>query len=506
MHKASSLPQIANGSCPDVTGYPYLDAWANSSVIVCAPKPADAITSTITCYPNPTLPGKQTVCTGEYLVMNSVEFMGENEGFHMHRAKVLPRPVKGAVKASCDFQDKPEVRDALAAPVANEWFVQGLMLTQARNELESACTGSNYVDHPVFFLTSSESTNFWHHSEDIVTTMATFYILREWLKGADKLEIVFADFDVPGYFMEIWQRLAAPVPIRHLPSQPYPPGTCFRKLIQAGYGLASAPKDIAEARRCPSLLYSATALWLADLFPEMTQKRSMVKDKRVGKVVLDISEEIVGNKQEQHRTKYAGQQRLKSASGVVTKTVLWLSRRNYERVWVHHPGGNWGSRVVDNEDEVIQGISSAVLRWNAKNCIRLFHWSEKASENEKQQCRNSTVFYRFAALECGDLPFYPDQIYHSTSASILVGVHGAHITHQFFQPLGLDSGVVEVAHNFYRTHFICLANWLGHRYTKVKSAGPSINVQTLVNAVTHMMDDIAQSSARYSDAEPSSDL
>lgn len=56
--------------------------------------------------------------------------------------------------------------------------------------------------------------------------------------------------------------------------------------------------------------------------------------------------------------------------GLVTKNVLWLSRRNLEAVRVHLSSDPWRAlRMLDNEDDVMAAMQAAVTEWNNENCL-----------------------------------------------------------------------------------------------------------------------------------------
>ena len=42
------------------------------------------------------------------------------------------------------------------------------------------------------------------------------------------LQLVIADFQIPGHFLEILRRISLPHPLRNMGAQPHPPNTCFR--------------------------------------------------------------------------------------------------------------------------------------------------------------------------------------------------------------------------------------------------------------------------------------
>ncbi len=47
------------------------------------------------------------------------------------------------------------------------------------------------------------------------------------------ITVVAFDGAVPGFYLELWRRIAFPAKVRFLRNNPYPPGTCFRHALIA---------------------------------------------------------------------------------------------------------------------------------------------------------------------------------------------------------------------------------------------------------------------------------
>ena len=69
-----------------------------------------------------------------------------------------------------------------------------------------------------------------------------------------------------------------------------------------------------------------------------------------------------------------------------------------------------------------------------------------------------------------------EQIEKISTTDVLVGVHGAGMTHVLFLPL--HSSVIEVVPSGYdgRIHFQYMSAWRGHHYAKVGASGGENNV------------------------------
>ncbi|GAX86698.1 hypothetical protein CEUSTIGMA_g14105.t1, partial [Chlamydomonas eustigma] len=221
--------------------------------------------------------------------------------------------------------------------------------------------------------------------------------------------------------------------------------------------------------------------WLRSLFPEITALKR--------EIPTDLQTQV---------------------QGVPLKTyaVLWISRRNYEKIHKNRLNSWQATRVASNEDELILALSKEILDWNNNACFRRgggrsaasFKNSKRTLQEEKQQrylqqqngCRDKAVVFELQVMELSDTAFYPDQLIKLTRMRILMGVHGAGMSNMIWMTPE-QGGVVEVMHNAGggNLHYANMAGLLNHTYVAVESGGPTLNIVNCVNALKEVMDTVS---------------
>jgi hypothetical protein len=157
----------------------------------------------------------------------------------------------------------------------------------------------------------------------------------------DGLQVVIADDKPPGTFLDILRRLSHPHPLATLRTAPWPPGACLRAAAIApfvGHGnslLAAAAEEVG----CRSVMLTAAAHWLRDLFRDL-----LPREQRAGGPGPPPDEGDGGED---------GQQQLQ---------FVWLSRARFEAGIRGKMTGWQRQRVAPNEPEVVTALQEAVAR------------------------------------------------------------------------------------------------------------------------------------------------
>lgn len=104
-------------------------------------------------------------------------------------------------------------------------------------------------------------------------------------------------------------------------------------------------QSIAQNSLCRSVVLYATSLWLRFIFP-------------------DIMEAIVSKPtDEEPKTTL-------QVDSIAWKSVLWISRRNFEATAGHQFTSFQRVRTVRNDDEIIMELHKRILEWNNNACLR----------------------------------------------------------------------------------------------------------------------------------------
>ncbi|GFR49172.1 hypothetical protein Agub_g11194 [Astrephomene gubernaculifera] len=114
---------------------------------------------------------------------------------------------------------------------------------------------------------------------------------------------------------------------------------------------------------------------------------------------------------------------------------------------------------------------------------------------ETDGCRRTNVLFKFVDGDFNDMPYH-GQLHTIFRTGVLVGVHGAGLTHGFFMPPG-QSAVLQLlgesfskvaANNVFRN----MAAGLGNYYEDVLYSGVDVDVEKLKEAVKRAMDAVAR--------------
>eukprot|EP00466_Bigelowiella_natans_P005276 jgi/Bigna1/71744/fgenesh1_pg.16_\ len=165
----------------------------------------------------------------------------------------------------------------------------------------------------------------------------------------------------------------------------------------------------------------------------------------------------------------------------------------FRRDYLAHPRAGAGrtTRKISNEMQVVNVLSRLKDDSNS-NCSSLLVRLE--SENEENKW---SIEFRSMSLE--SMPF-KKQVEVVSRQNILIGVHGAALSHVLWMKPGSD--LIEITSGGYsgRFHFEFFATWAGLRYRKVQVQGGNlINVNT--DVLAGIVRDIAN--AHYTSSSPS---
>ncbi|PNW72430.1 hypothetical protein CHLRE_16g678997v5 [Chlamydomonas reinhardtii] len=323
---------------------------ADSAGSVAAPAPAR---SRIDVFPVKDKRATNMFAAAENTVVDASAFLGGTPG-------EMPAAPRGSFAAACSVS--PERLQALKAEAYLEvenvkrWLGDALQ-ADAYTKVAQACVPpperaatagaaarkSGPVLHPVLLLTRWDTTNAFHSLEEVVTTFISLAVLNDERLVDQGLQVVIADGKPDGYYLDVWASLSRPYPLRILSRNPWAPGTCLSRSLHntfAGTSLLTS-MGAALATQCRSPVVAGAALWLRHMLAPAIQPPV-----RSGfKVPLQ-------NK------------------GVVRKTVVWISRRNFEAQkrdsftsWQH-------TRMFGNEGELVLELQREVWRWNDGACMR----------------------------------------------------------------------------------------------------------------------------------------
>ncbi|GBF97886.1 hypothetical protein Rsub_10241 [Raphidocelis subcapitata] len=421
--------------CDERVGRGYLERWRGLGAEFCAPPPGAGGGSRVRCNAHPA--ADLTVCLAEGLVLDSRAFMGAAPA-----PDGLPRAPHGSVRLGCNATSP--LRGYLRGRLANEgprrWLVDAAEFV-GPDAVAPPCADAGAVRRAVVFVSRLDGSNAFHNAEMLVHLflgLATLQLRPELLEHG--LQVVIADDQPPGFFLDVLRRLSHPHPLVNLRSNPFPDGTCFRAAVLApfvGHGnslLAASAEEVG----CPSELLHAASLWLRELFYQILPREPEPPEAP--------AEAQLG--------------------GLRQLLFLWVSRAQFE-ARAREGLTPWQRlRVVPNELEVITALQQAVYRWNNASCPL----------NPGPGCRDTKVFFTFQALELSALPFYPDQVFALSRTAVLAGVHGAGLANALLMEPGRGA-VVEAWHGMEDNyHYANLAAALGHAYFNVRSregAAPS---------------------------------
>jgi hypothetical protein len=363
---------------------------------------------------------------------------------------------------------------------------------------EPVNTCRHTISQPVWFVERLDASNIFHASEDHSNAFLSLLLIPDELKQTMKngIQIVLVDAMESGPFLGFWQRLSHPFPLRQLHIDPYAPGTCFtagalfsihseRSLISAGlhgepwrvYGQANEKK---RKIGCPNLILSAFARWKRDLFADRTHtgmERDVWGNEGFGGGKEDerwIPDMTVSSWARAEEMWLSAARRQKGSEWYVHREtgnvsfpsvqpnrlhhkILWLSRRAHESTLLN-PTSWQKQRMVfaKAEDCGMRRLQRLVESRNSKQCIRLH-----PPANQTRKCKGKTDhFWDLEFMEPSDLSF-ESQIERVARADVLIGAHGAALSHAIHLRPG--SAVVELAMGGNR-HFQYLAEGTGHRY------------------------------------------
>ncbi|KAI9002583.1 hypothetical protein DFJ74DRAFT_696185 [Hyaloraphidium curvatum] len=362
------------------------------------------------------------------------------------------------------------------------------------------------VTEPVWFVERLDPINIYHGSEDHTHVFDALLVLPDDLLasfGNRSFRFVFLDPQEDGFFLEFWQRVSYPNPVRFLHKEPYPPGTCFvggtvwsvhseRSVLSLGL---HGEGWRGYGRKCPSLLLQAFNRWIRDLFADRTHTPasemvwSRFSFRGDGRIVIP-DETLFSFWDEAERLQDQPQREawwMERESRSIVKgnrgrillrrrhSLIWLSRRSLETTQAQLT--SWQqARLIPAEVEecFLQRLLRFVLFRNSQQCIRRFPPNRQARE-----CRGvANHFWDVENLEASDLS-YAEQMERVGRADIIVGAHGAALTHAIHMRPG--SAVVELAMGG-NPHYEFMTTGAGHRYFAT-----SLETQSMENALHPVM-------------------
>mmetsp|Transcript_10615 Transcript_10615/g.22810 ORF Transcript_10615/g.22810 Transcript_10615/m.22810 type:complete len:703 (+) Transcript_10615:83-2191(+) len=346
--------------CASMFGVGFVENWRSEKHNICkvqseAAKGADPQTQLLSFLND--AHGKKM------MIMESLNVVYDSKAYSQQVDDLgNPKPSPGALKASCGLN-----------PDAKPWsggFTQGLGPREVRQALmdnqgpavaEACGPGAKHVvDHPVLLLHRYDTTNAYHNLEDVVTVFLTLAVLDSPAVRQKGVQVIITDGKPLGFYPEIWQRLSYPYPLRMMRADALPPGTCLRHVIHPPYGGASlfSYTGVGTQSSCRSPLVVGLSHWLRGLFPDITAAQ---------------------------RDFQVSLQTQSGSSRITTRSIIWISRRNYEGVASKHWTGWQRTRMYGNENDIILALQKAVLSWNDGACFRKDRVQGRRLLQEQQQ-------------------------------------------------------------------------------------------------------------------------
>ncbi|GFR47622.1 hypothetical protein Agub_g9361 [Astrephomene gubernaculifera] len=447
--KKGTVPIDSN--CDAQFGQGYLDKWKAAKKDVCKPGGK----STYSCYAHPPSSRGNNVgsmfCTATNLILDSADFIGD---IMTNPAARFPNPKKGSARVACSLPDPlPWTRQQVADQHTDRWLYDALTAAPA-DEVEATCSDPRRtVPHPVYFMTRMDTTNAFHHFEEIVNFFAALWLFPDKQLLQQGIAVVMFDGHPPGFYLELWRRAAYPYRIRFLRSRPYPPGTCFKHVLLASMPHRSLYTHFWPGMQtsCRSLVFSAVMGWAHALMADTRPESYTWPDG-------------------QHRQN----------EDTVVGRVTWVSRRHFEAANKGRMNSWQMQRMLNNEDAVVPALSAAVTQWNARSCLR---------QPGAADCRRLPVYFEFGTMELGDHRWYPEQLSTLSRTNVLMAVHGAGVFNEvWLRPA--TSSVIEVMHNAGGNyHYRNIAAFLGLPYSDMGSAHDPAQ---LAAKLTEVMDETAR--------------
>jgi hypothetical protein len=347
------------------------------------------------------------------------------------------------------------------------------------------------INHTVWFVERLDPLNIYHASEDHSHVFDSLLLLPEEIREAlakhRGVQIVFLDPQQDGPYVDFWERISYPNKVRFLHKDPFLPGTCLtggsiwsihseRSLLSLGlHGQGWR----GYGRGCPSLLLQGFNRWIRDIFADRTHTGAesslwSLAPFAPGSTIPDMT---LFNAKEESKLppRPAGKGRRKTkwfmdreslsimrlGPGPRPKhkrhTILWLSRQTHEATSKQLTSWQSARAVKPSAEEcILQRLVRLVLFRNSKQCIRLHSPAEQDTA-----CKGVVDhFWDIENLETSDVTF-GEQIEEISKADIIVGVHGAALTHAGHLKPG--SAIVELTPGG-NAHYKFMTEGMLHRY------------------------------------------
>jgi len=447
-----------SAECESSCGIPYVNRWKAEKKRICNSLLNTPTSSVLDCYSHPS--NFQTMfCHGHNIIIDSTALLGGYDNGKTFFPKSEPK----SVRVSCTL-DKGFTVNYKDDFTLNNIFAVALQHSLPESEMSACKDPLRMVNHPVWFMSRWDPTNHWHHWEDLITMFLELLMLDLDVVREKGVEIVVMDAYPPGFYMEIWRRISWPFPVRFLKSNPYAPGTCFKHFLLRSRPWASllTSNPIGRPSTCRSAVVDAVRRWLHA-------------------ILWDTRPEA-----------FASLATHKQNSGIETRKVTWITRRNFELSRSGQLNGWQAGRMFRNEDELLKGMMNRILEWNARACLR------QAETGPPQAgapaCRNTTLFFDLQIIEPSDVRFHPDQLQIYARTNILIASHGAAVSNFLWlptEPAGV-AAVIEVMHNAYGNyHYHNGCHLLGIPYKMVNSGGNLVAVDAVLQELEAMMESMA---------------
>ncbi|GLC48033.1 hypothetical protein PLESTB_000051600 [Pleodorina starrii] len=359
--KPSSKPSPSSHSSSSGGGSGSATTASTAAAAAAATSPS--MLSGISLYPYHDKDANLLFAVSSNTVLDSRSFLGSLPG-------EAPEARPGSFAAACHVGSKaPPADEFMGVEAVRRWTKDALKVDEydkvsaacaVRGGNSSAGAGPHAVEHPVLLLSRYDSTNAFRTVEEVLFAFTALSALRDPRVAKQGIQVVLVDGKPDGFYLDLWAALSRPYPLRILSQQPWPQNTCLSHAVHSTYGGSSIMTSIGVARRttCRSSVVMAASLWLRHSLGPAIQPPV--------------------------RSAFGSQRQNKD---VVRKSVVWISRRNFEGLAQANLTPWQDQRRFENEGEVVLELQREIWRWNDDACIRSGLTKSFGSGRRLQQLR-----------------------------------------------------------------------------------------------------------------------
>lgn len=485
-----------------------------------------------------------SLCRSRNMVLNSCAFYGRKRSGILD--KKFPMPLHGAVQMACNLRKYSEIyqKEELLESVHTEvWWHNA---TRDDKAVKQACDPSSdsVEETPTLFVMRDRHANYAHDMEVLSMAFSMLAALNPTDVKTRGIQVIIVDQAPPTGFMESYARLSHPHKLRFLAQDPYPEGTCFRSAYHvysfaAGIGYNTNSSSV----ECQSPVLMGFSNWMRGLYQE-SDEQSMQRLHHVSTSGI-VMKNVV----------WLSRRNLEAVRVFLRATPGWKAMRllaNEDEVMIamHKAIAEWNSQncLVKRFNKQVE----TEYAWGVKDIQQAGRFSglaggpsnaSKSGDNDDDEenggareaeaevgpppqrppprpraprapayklrsnvlqldklwesdtdCRKGNILFKFVDGDFNDVPYH-QQLPQIFRTGVLVGVHGAGLTHGYLLPPG-QSAVLQLLGNYFANVppinvFRNMAKNVGNFYEDVMYQGVQADVDALTAALKRAMDFVA---------------